>query len=34
VAELFASLSEGEQQELIRVLRTLREVLRQEGVSC
>ena len=34
VAELFASLSEDEQQELIRVLGTLREALRQEEISC
>jgi len=34
VAKLFTSLSEDEQQKLIRVLRTLRESLRQEGISC
>lgn len=34
VAELFASLSEDEQQELIRVLGTLREALRQKEISC
>ena len=34
VAELFASLSEDDQRELIRVLGTLREALRQEGISC
>jgi DNA-binding MarR family transcriptional regulator len=34
VAELFVSLSEDEQQRLIRVLGTLREALRQEGISC
>jgi DNA-binding MarR family transcriptional regulator len=34
VAEVFASLSENEQRELIRMLGTLREALRQEGISC
>ena len=34
VAELFTSLSEDEKQELIRVLGTLREALRQEEISC
>jgi DNA-binding MarR family transcriptional regulator len=34
VAELFTNLSGDEQQELIRVLGTLREALRQEGISC
>ncbi len=34
VTELFASLSEDKQQRLIRVLGTLREALRQEGISC
>jgi len=34
VAELFTALSEEEQQELIRVLESLREVLRREGFAC
>jgi DNA-binding MarR family transcriptional regulator len=34
VATLFTDLSEEEQQELIRLLGSLREALRSEGISC
>ncbi len=34
VAELFADLSEDERQELVRLLGSLREALRGEGLSC
>ena len=34
MAELLASLSGDEQQELIRILETLHEALRLEGISC
>jgi DNA-binding MarR family transcriptional regulator len=34
VSELFAGLSEDEQRELIRLLGTLRDLLRREGFSC
>jgi DNA-binding MarR family transcriptional regulator len=34
VSELFTALSEEEQQELIRLLESLREALRREGFAC
>lgn len=34
VSELFVDLSEDEQRELIRLLSTLRDVLRREGIPC
>jgi DNA-binding MarR family transcriptional regulator len=34
VAEVFANLSEDERHELIRLLGSLREALRREGISC
>lgn len=34
VAELFTSLSENERKELLRLIRSLREALRSEGISC
>ena len=34
VAELFTSLSEDERKELLRLIRSLREALRSEGISC
>jgi DNA-binding MarR family transcriptional regulator len=34
VAELFVNLSEDERRELVRLLGSLREALRSEGLSC
>jgi MarR family 2-MHQ and catechol resistance regulon transcriptional repressor len=34
VSELFLDLSEDEQRELMRLLGSLREALRREGISC